>query len=160
MLRFPDGAYPVMGLAPQIGAAAAVTGDYVSLKNAQRVWVVILYKQGDATDITWHVNRATAVAPTGAAALANTVRIFSNLDTDTADDLVERTKAVSYASGTGATKKLVIFEVDPVGLGEGYDVIAGASTTAIAATSAVSILYLIEPRYPGPVAGQGSFITD
>lgn len=143
----PEGVIPVSGLAPQVGAASAVTGDYISLKHAQKAWVVIHYNQGDATAITWHINRATAVAPTGAAVLANDVPIYSNLDTATSNTMVRRTDAVNYSSGTGATNKIVVFEIDPANLGSTYDVIAGASTTAIAATSYVSIMYYILPRY-------------
>lgn len=145
--NIPEGLLPVEGLAPQVGAAAAVTGDYISLKNAQMAWVVIHYNQGDATDITWHVNRATAVAPTGAAVLANVVPIYSNLDCATSNTLVKRTSAVNYASGTGQTHKIIVFQIDPASLGSTYDVIAGASTTAIAATSTVSIMYYVMPRY-------------
>lgn len=144
----PEGVIPVSGLGPQVGAAAAVTGDYISLKNAQKAWIVIHYVQGDATDITWHVNRATAVAPTGATTLAaaNTVPIYSNLACATSNTLVKRTPAINYASGTGQATKIIIFEIDPASLGDTYDCVAGASTTAIAATSAVSIMYYILPR--------------
>lgn len=160
MFQIPEGAFLVEGLTPQIGAAAAVTGDYISLKNAQMAWVVIMYNQGDATDITWHVNRATAVAPTGAAVLANVVPIWSNLACATNDTLVRRTDAVNYASGTGQTHKIIVFQIDPANLGSTYDVICGASTTAIAATSTVSILYVIKPKFGSKVADQLSFVTD
>lgn len=143
----PEGVIPVSGLAPQVGGAAAVTGDYISLKNAVKAWILIHYVQGDATDITWHVNRATAVAPTGATALANAVPIYSNLACATSNTMVKRTAAVNYASGTGQATKLIVFEIDPASLGSTYDCVAGASTTAIAATSAVSMTYLILPRY-------------
>lgn len=146
----PEGVIPVSGLAPQVGAAAAVTGDYISLKNAQKAWVVIHYTQGDATDITWHVNRATAVAPTGATPIVEVAPIYSNLACATSNTLVKRTPAVNYASGTGQATKIIIFQIDPASLGAGYDVIAGASTTAIAATSAVSIMYYILPRSTNP----------
>jgi hypothetical protein len=160
MFQIPEKAVPISGLAPVVGAAGAVTGDYISLKNAQMAWVVIHYNQGDATAITWHVNRATAVAPTGAAALGNVVPIWSNLDCATSNTLVRRTDAVNYASGTGATNKIIVFQIDPASLGSTYDVIAGASTTAIAATSYVSIMYYVLPKYASTVADQLSFITD
>lgn len=143
----PEGCIPVSGLAPQVGAAGAVTGDYISLKNAHKAWLVIHYTQGDATDITWHVNRATAVAPTGAVALANVVPIYSNLDCATSNTLVKRTSAINYASGAGQATKIIVFEIDPADLGSTYDVVAAASTTNIAATSAVSMMYYIQPRY-------------
>ncbi len=160
MICLPEDLKVVEGLAPQVGAAAAVTGDYVSLKNVHKAYVVIHYIQGDATDITWHVKRATAVAPTGAVVLTETMRIWSNLDCATSDLLVERTAAVNYASGAGQTHKQIIFEVDPSSLTDTFDCIAGCSTTAIAATSAVEIMYYLVPRYPGRVLTQPSVIVD
>jgi len=160
MLCLPEDVKIVEGLAPQVGAAAAVTGDYVSLKNIHKAYVVIHYFQGDATDITWHVKRATAVAPTGAIAVTETLNIWSNLDCATLDLLVKRTAAINYASGAGQTHKQIIFEVDPAALAAGFDCIAGCSTTAIAATSAVEIMYYLVPRYQGGVANQPSVITD
>lgn len=160
MLCLPEDLKIVEGLAPQVGAAAAVTGDYVSLKTCHKAYVVIHYNQGDATDVTWHVKRATAVAPTGAIAVTEALNIWSNLDCATSDLLVKRTAAINYASGAGATHKQVILEVDPAALAVGFDCIAGCSTTAIAATSWVQIMYYLVPRYRSGVANQPSAIVD
>lgn len=160
MFSLPEDLKVVEGTGPQVGTAAAITGDYVSLKNVQRAYVVIHYVQGDATDITWHVKKATATAPTDATVFTETMRIWSNLDCATSDTLVERTAAVNYASGTGQKHKQIIFEVDPASLEAGHDCIAGCSTTAVAATSAVSIMYYLVPRYPGRVLTQPTVISD
>jgi hypothetical protein len=161
---FPENCQIVEALTPQIGAAGAVTGDYISLKNVQRAWVVIMYNQGDATSITWHVNRSPLVSGVGAVVTTALMPIWSDLDCATSDLMVARTAAVNYASGTGATHKIVIFEVDPTDLGilagVPYDCIAGASTTAVAATSTVSMLYVLEPRYQSAVINQPSVIVD
>lgn len=159
MFQIPEGAFLVDGYAPNVGAAAAVTGDYISLKNAQMAWVIFQYRQADANAITFQVNRATAVAPTGAVIIGNVVPIWSNLDTATSDTLVRRTDATSYAAGTGATNKVVIFQIDPANLGSTYDCIAGYAS-AIAAAQYLSILYVVLPKFGSKVADQLSFITD
>jgi len=152
----------VEGLVPQVGAAAIVTSDYVSVKNLHRLYAVIHYNQGDATNHVWNVMRSPLVSGVGAVALAATAlcRIWSNLDCATSDLLVERTAAVNYASGVGLTHKQIVFEIDPAELGDGYDVVAIATTAAIAATSYVSIMFYGVPRYAGRVANQPSVIID
>jgi len=160
MFSLPENLKVIEALAPQVGAAAAVTGDYISVKNYHKVYGVIHYAQGDATDITWAWLRATAVAPTGSAAVANVCRIWSDLDCATSDLLVERTAAINYASGAGLTHKLIVVEFDCADLGAGYDVIALSSTTAIAATSYVSMMYYGVPRVASRVLTQPSGIID
>lgn len=159
MFHIPEGAFLIDGYAPNVGAAAAVTGDYISLKNAQMAWVIFQYRQADANAITFQVNRATAVAPTGAAIIGNVVPIWSNLDTATSDTLVRRTDAVSYAAGVGTTNKMIVFQIDPANLGSTYDCIAG-ECSAIAAAQYLSILYVVLPRFSSKVADQVSYITD
>ena len=160
MFTLPEYMKVVEGLAPQVGGAAAVTGDYVSLKNVHKAYAVIHYRQGDGTAITWNITRATAVAPTAAIVVSELLRIWSNLDCATSDTLVEQTAAVNYASGTGQAHKQVVFEIDPAALAAGFDCIAAASTTAIPATSAVSIMYYLVPRYPSQVSTQPTVLTD
>ena len=159
MFQIPEGCFLVDGYAPNVGAAAAVTGDYISLKNVDKVWVVFQYRQADGNAITFQVNKATAVDASGATIITNTVPVWSNLDTATSDTLVRRTDAVSYAAGTGATNKIVIFQIDPASLGSTYDVICGYAS-AIAAAQYLSILYIIKPKFASKPADQLSFITD
>lgn len=156
----PENCKIVEGYAPNVGAAAAVTGDYVCLKGYHKAFVVIHYRQADGNAITWNVTRATNVSAGSAAVMTETMRIWSNLDCATSDTLVERTPAVNYSSGTGATNKIIIFEVDPQTLTDTFDCIAGASTTAIAAAQYVSIMYYLVPRYAGRVATSPTAITN
>lgn len=160
MLCLPENIKIVEGLAPQVGAAATVTSDYISVKNMHKLYAVIHYNQGDADNQTWAVYRATAVAPTGSVVVANVCRIWSNLDCATSDTLVARTAAINYASGAGATHKQVVFEIDPAELGDTYDVVAVGSAGNIAATSYVSIMFYCVPRYTGRVSMQPTVITN
>ena len=161
---FPENCKLIEGLTPTVGAAAAVAGDYISLKYAQRAWAIIHYQQGDATSITWRIDRDSTVAGALTVVSAQLHKIWSNLDTATSDLFVERTAAINYASGVGVTNKIIIFEIDPAGLGDlagvPYDCIRAASTTAVAATSWVSILYVVQPRYASAVINQPSMIVD
>jgi hypothetical protein len=156
----PENTKIVDGWCANVGAGAAITGDYVSLKGYHKAYVVIKYRQADANAITWNVTRATNVSAGSAAVMTELMRIWSNLDTATSDLLVERTAAVNYASGGGATNKIIIFEVDPDSLTDTFDCIAGCSTTVIAAAQYVDITYYLIPKYPGRVLTSPSAIID
>jgi len=161
----PEDLKVVEGLAPRVGAVAAVTSDYVSCKNLQKLFAVIHYNQGDATDVTWRVLRDVTVAGAASVAIANVVPIWSNLNCAASDTLVQRTDAINYASGVAQTHKLIVFQIDPAALGQTaggvpYDCVAVGSTGNIAATSTVEILFIGVPRYAGPVAMQPSIIID
>jgi hypothetical protein len=160
---FPENCKIVNGYAPRVGAAAAVTGAYISLKNVQRAWVVFHYYQADGNAITFNVLKATAVAPTNSGATDVLMPIWSNLDCATSDLMVRRTDAISYSAGTGAASKVVIMEVDPDALGSTggvqYDCIAGYAT-AIAAAQYLGITYVLQPRYQSRVLTQATVVTD
>lgn len=159
MFQIPEGAFLIDGYAPNVGAAAAVTGDYISLKNAEMAWVIFQYRQADANAITFQVNRATAVAPTGAVVIGNVVPIWSNLDTATSDTLVRQTDAATYSGGVGTTNKIIVFQIDPANLGSTYDCIAGYAS-AVAAGQYISILYVVKPKFASKTSAQMTFITD
>jgi hypothetical protein len=159
MFQIPEGAFIIDGYAPNVGAAAAVTGDYISLKNAQMAWVIFHYRQADANAITFQVNKATDVAPTGATVITEAVPIWSNLATTTSNTLVRRTDATTYAAGTAAGSKIIIFQIDPASLGSTYDCIAGYCS-AIAAAQYLAMTYVVLPKFASKVSDQLSFITD
>lgn len=150
----------VVGLPPTVGAGATIVGDYISVKNAHKVWCIVLYNQDDANSITFGVNEATGVTPAGVAAITETMPIYANLATGTSDRLVEQTAAATFASGVAVADKMIVFEVDPSILSAGCDCIALRSDTNIAAVQWVAYIYLIEPRYAGPVAQIPSYIID
>ncbi len=73
---------------------------------------------------------------------------------------MRRTDAINYAGGTGTTHKIVIFQIDPANLGGSYDCITVGTAGNVAATSYMSVMYLLQPRHSSQVADQASFITD
>lgn len=154
----PENLKIVEAIVPQVGAAATVTSDYISLKNAHKAWIVLHYDTAGNAE-TFQPLKATAIAPTGSTNITNVVKIWSNLDPATSDILVERTAATSYTCDAGATSKVIIFEIDPADLGETYDCIA-VSTTAIAAGDYISGFFVIQPRYASAVAASPTAITD
>jgi len=158
--HFPEGLHMVVGLPPTVGTAAPIVGDYISVKNAHKVWCIVLYNQDDVNSIVFGVNEATGVAPAGVAAITATMPIYANLATGTNDRLVQQAAAATFASGAGIADKMIVFEVDPSILSAGCDCIALRSDTNIAAVQWVSYIYLIEPRYAGPVAQIPSYVID
>jgi len=128
--------------------ASGITGDYVSLKNCLKAFVVVNITQGNAATIEIGINQATAVAGTSAAAIAKTMPIWSDLDCGASDTLVKRTAAATYTTDAALADKLVVFQVDPAILSSGFDCIAvtiGASNVA----NIVSAEYILEQRYLG-----------
>ena len=165
MFHVPENAYIVEAAPPQEGAVAAVANArFISLKNLHKVFLVIQYTQVTADDITWTPQRATAVAPVGNVALATTVPVWSNLDCATSDVLTRRANALTYDSGIGTDRKVIVFEIDPRYLGvDGNDVpydCIGFTSDAIAATNFVSAFYVCVPRYKGHSDDWQTVITD
>ena len=145
-ITLPENFKYVRAIDPQTAAAGA-DGDYVSLKNAHRAWVIVDITQGNAATIAITLEKATAVAGTGSVAITASVPIWSNLDTAATDTLVRRTDAVAYTTDAGVKNKQVIFQIEPAALGETFDCIcvkAGASNAA----NIISASYLLQTRYP------------
>lgn len=144
-LQLPQGALLIQGLAPQVNTGA-LTGDYISLKTAHKVWVIFHMAQGNAAQAVLSLSMATAVLPTGAAAVTALFPIWYNLDCLT-DIFTQSADAANYTLSVGLTNKLVIFQIDPTILLP-YDCLAavvGASDVA----NIVAVTYLIENRYKG-----------
>jgi hypothetical protein len=161
----PEDLKIVEGLAPQIGAGAPLVSDYVSVKNLQKLFVVIHYAQGDATDTTWRVMRDISVAGAASVVLVNNMVVWSNLNTAVSDTLVRRGDAVNYAGGVGVANKLIIFQIDPASLGMDangvpYDCVCAETVQNVAATSTATVLFVGVPRYAAPVDMQPSIIID
>ena len=126
---------------------AGTTGDYISLKNAHKVTVVVHITQGNAATIEVGDNEATSVAGGSAAAITKDLKISSNLDCAASDVLVKRTDAATYTTDAGVKHKQVVIEIDPALLSSGFDCIA-ITTGASNAANLVSAQYFIKTRYP------------
>jgi len=136
----------VQGASPATTNGGA-TADYVSLRNANWAWVIVNLKQavGHATVIT--LNRATAVAPTGATTLATNVQVWLNEDTAATDTLVKQTDAKAVTVTNDIKSKQIVFGIDPATLGDTYDVITVTSSDSSQATNFWSVEYLLDTKF-------------
>lgn len=156
----PEGLKPIMALQPRTtnGAVTATLANYISVKNCQRVFLLISLTQAatHATVIT--LERATAVgkiavAPTGNVAItAAMMRWWSNIDCATLETLAARTAAVAVTADVGVTYQLHLVEFILDNLGAGYDVVGFTIGSSGEATNFCSLTWLVQQKYAGPVA--------
>ena len=145
MITLPERFKIVQGYVGQ-GTTATVTSDAVSLKNAQRAWIVVNLDTTASSEVALIPYRTLAVGSAGVV-LANVVPIWVNVNTAATDTLVRSTAALNYTATATAYYKQVIFEIEPENLGGAYDCIY-ITAGALAATEALSIEFFIEERYP------------
>lgn len=95
---------------------AAITSDYVTLKNAVTAAVIVNLAQtvGHATQISLY--QSQDVEGTGAKPLVNAVPILANEDVSANDTLVRQSDGVSFTVANTAKNKQIIFYVDPAKL--------------------------------------------
>lgn len=117
---FAEQAKIVEAVAPATNDGA-LNGDYISLKNCSHVAVVVHITQGNAANVVPALQQAKDVSGTDVEALGNSVPIFVNLDCAAGDTLSRvASDAVSYDAGATLKHKLVVFEVNPADLDEGF----------------------------------------
>ena len=156
----PEGLKPIMALQPRTTNVAITTTNtnFISVKNAQRVFLLLQFTQavGHATVVT--LNRATAVgkitvAPTGAVAItAAMMRWWSNIDCGTLETLAARTAAVAVTCDVGATYQLHVVEFILPALGSTYDVVGFSVGDSSQATNFMSAVWLVQQKYATAVA--------
>jgi len=138
----------VEAITPQAGAA--ITGDYVSLKNCHKAYIILHVCQGAANVMTITPYQATSVAAGSEKVLTNVVPIWANEDCATSDTLVEQTAAKNYALSAATTDKMVIFEIDPrnaLDVNAGFDCMCVKTSASAAANITSAIYYLVNDRY-------------
>ena len=148
----------VEGASPATDAAGR-TADYISLKDAHRVFVVCHVTQGNAATVGLTLYQATAVASTGEKVLAKPLPIWANEDAVSSDALVRQTDDVEFTTSADVAHKIVVFQVDAdkLDVSNGFDCLTvktGASNVA----NITQVMYYVESRYPQ--ATPPSAITD
>ena len=129
--------------------AAGRSSSYLSLKNANRAWVVYYIDQANAATILLTVQQASAVAGTGVKAISAT-RIWTKLD-EASTDFTQQTDAANFTTDAALKKKIVVFEIDPIralDLANDFDCIR-AQTGASNAANITSAFLVIQPRHAG-----------
>jgi len=137
----------VEAITPQAGAA--ITGDYISLKNVHKLRVVVHINQANAAQVAITIEQATAVAGTGHVPITVAVPIYVCESAAASDAFVrEAADAVAYTTTVGTTHKIVVFEIDPATLNVagGFDCIT-VITAASNAGNITSAFYELVQRY-------------
>jgi len=136
----------IEAITPQAGDA--ITGAYISLKNAHRALVLVHINQANAATVAISIEQATAVAGTGSKVITNVVPIWANQDCVASDALVKQTDAVNFTTSAAVKHKLVVFQIDPetLDMANGFDCIT-VKTGGSNAANITSAVYLLEPRY-------------
>lgn len=125
-----------------------ITSDVVSLKNANKAWIIV--------ELTQAVGHATAVAlkqATDVAAGTNKAgpnsRCWLNEDTAASDALVEQTAAATVTVTNDVKNKQVVIEVDPAALdgANGYDCVYVTVSDSSQATNLASATAIIAMKY-------------
>ena len=144
---FPE-IYKIVNGKPVTTTSGAITGDYISVKNARRVVIIAELLQAASHATALGVNVATDVAASGAAAMTALMPIWKNANVATTDTLTRATDAATIAATAGTTNQQLVMEVIPGRLPAGYDCIAATLTASSEATNFATITYLIETAYP------------
>jgi hypothetical protein len=114
MLHVPEGVMEVDAIRPQAGAA--ITGDYICLKNINMLFVVVTIYQDTTDTVAITIEQATDVSnsESDSKAITNVVPIWANQDCAASDALVRQTDAVNFTTSAADNKiKKVIFQIDP-----------------------------------------------
>jgi len=154
-LKLVDVAKVVQGCPPAALATAAGDGDYVSLKNYDRLTILLSVK--NATTVTGGVitlKQATAVAGTSEKALAF-AKVWANTDTGAGDTLTETavTSDTFTTDTTNSKNLLYVIEVkaDDLDRANGFDCVRIDSASMANAVGAA--LYVLHgTRYKSPAA--------
>jgi len=139
--------FPIIQGHEPVASNALATCDYISLKNAKGVMILVhQYGGAGVTNLVLTVNEATDITPTGATALiaGAEFQIWVNADTSLTDTMVRQTDAVTYTIDTGAQKdQIVAIYIDASILSAGFDCVALHSTGGFA-TNLVSVTYILD----------------
>lgn len=146
-MNLPEKFKIVQALQPATDAAGR-EGDVVSLKNANKAWIVAHITQGDANTVALTVSQCQHVNNVGIKAITNAVPIWANQDLAAGDTLTRQTDAVNFTTSAAVKHKMVIFEIDPCTLdtANGFDCIT-ITTGASNVGNLTSAVYYLDMRF-------------
>lgn len=150
MFCFPEQAQWIEALPPAADAAGR-TGDYVSLRNAGRCYVIVHVDQGNAATITLTIEQAKDVAGTASKAITNVVPIWANEDLAASPTLVRQTDAVAFTTSAAVKHKVVMFQIDPstLDVANGFDCITVKTGASHADNITEAAYILTDIKYGG-----------
>lgn len=135
----------VVAFAPKT-TNAALTSQVVSLKNAIRATLTLIFTNAVGFASVPTIKQATDIAAATNAA-GPTCRIWANEDVAATDTLVAQTAAASYTMAADIKNKMIVFEIDPASLTDGYDCVYCTIATSSQATNFVAGEWEIETNY-------------
>jgi hypothetical protein len=149
MLNIPEGVIEVNALRPQAGAA--LTGDYICLKNINMLFVVVTIYQDTTDTVAITIEQATDVSNSlsDSKAITNVVPIWANEDCAASDAFTRQTDAVNFTTSAADDKiKKIIFQIDPALLdaNSDFDCIT-VKTGASDATNLTEAHYLCDMKF-------------
>lgn len=145
----PETTKIVEAITPQAGGA--ITGDYVSLRDAELCFVIVHIDQANAAQVAITIEQAQDVAGTNSKVITNAIPIWANEDCGVTDALVQKPEDVDFTTLATIKHKLVIFQIDPAHLdvNNGFDCIT-VKTAASDPTNITAAQYLLaDLRYGG-----------
>jgi len=145
----PETTKIVESIAPQAGGA--ITGDYISLRDAEVCFVLVHINQANVAQVAITIEQAQDVSGTNSKVISNPIPIWTNQDCAASDALVRQTDDVDFTTSAAVKHKLVIFQIDPAHLdvNNGFDCIT-VKTAASDPTNITAAQYLLaDLRYGG-----------
>jgi hypothetical protein len=127
--------------------AAGRTSAYVTLKNAEKAYVLCEVNQGNAATVEFSITQATDVSGDSEKAIG-VMPIWLVNNTASSDAWVPETAAANYTTDANLHDKLVLFEILPeacMDMANGFDCIAVTTGASNAANiTSAKLLYLAE----------------
>jgi len=150
MLDLVEGAKVIQAQFPTTsGATALNAGDYINMRDAHTVWTIISVDSA-TTDITFTPNTASAYAGTGTSAITGGAKFWVNTNTTNLDRMTATTYTTAYTLSDNANSALIVCRYDPAAAPSSHPYFAMIGSTAGTADAGrLSMVYIVESRYPG-----------
>lgn len=143
----PEGAIFIGGASPAADAGGR-SAAYISMKGYAKIYAVAYINQANAATILLSILQATAVAGTGAKALATNVPIWANQDAAAQTVFTKATDAVTFTTSAALKDKIVVFAIPGSALdaSNSFDCLK-MTTGASNAANITSVFYFGVPAY-------------
>jgi len=125
---------------------AALSSQVITVKNAVKVWLVLHFTNAVGFASAPTLRQATDIAA-GTNAAGPTSRIWANEDAAATDTLVAQTAGALYTMAADIKLKMVVFEIDPASLTDGYDCLYCTIATSSQATNFVAGEWVIQTNF-------------
>ena len=138
----------VAALSP-VTIEAERTGDYIKLRDAGSLIVVVSMTQGNAARSTVRVEQANTAAGGASKVLTKNMQIWANEDVATTDTLVRQTDALNFQLSAAVKNKLLVFQLDPstLDVANGFIWVAVIAGISDVANIVSANYYLVNHRY-------------